>query len=95
VIKDRAIDDRSSQIRISNGTVNDGCWETTLGAVRKKLCEEEAGQYKRFEQPEDFRHKPTGPSGPERPFRAIVGLFTVHVVGWVREGRLWRGPLLL
>jgi len=37
VIKYRASDDRSSQTRISNGTVNDGCWETKLAAVRKKL----------------------------------------------------------
>jgi len=93
VIKSRAIDDRSSQTRISNGTVDDGCWKTKLGGVRKTLCARETDQTSDWSN-RRLRHEPPGPSGPERTFRTSVCLFTVLVVGWVREGRL-RGPLPL
>jgi len=93
VIKYRAIDDRSSQTRVSNGTVDDGCWKTKLGGVRKKLCARETKQSSDWSN-RRLRHEPAGPSGPERTFRTSVCLFTVLVVGWVREGRL-RGPLPL
>src|SRR5207253_219511 len=93
VIKYRAIDDRSSHTRVSNGTIDDGCWETKLGGVRKKRCAWEADQISDWSCGR-LCHEPTGSSGPERTFRTSVCLFTVLVVGWVREGRLGY-PLLL
>ena len=48
VIKDRATEDTGSQSRVSHRTVDDGCWKTTLGAVRKRLYEGEVDQYTRL-----------------------------------------------